>query len=77
MPNTEIFKSALKRLKAQQFMPIERLKELRDLQGEPGNWNYDPYMQGLYNGLELALSIFEDREPEYKDAPIDGWVGNK
>lgn len=25
----------------------------------------DEYMQGLYNGMELILSIFESREPQY------------
>lgn len=26
-------------------------------------------MQGLYNGLELALALLENREPVFKDAP--------
>ena len=26
-------------------------------------------MQGLYNGIELIMSIFEDRDPNFKDAP--------
>jgi len=38
----------------------------RDLQGQDGIWNMDPYMLGLYNGLELALSSVEDREPEFR-----------
>lgn len=48
---------------------LERIKDCRDIQGQDGNWNYDPYMRGLYNGLELALSIEEDRSPEYKEQP--------
>jgi hypothetical protein len=31
----------------------------------------DKYFYGLYNGLALALSIIEDREPEYLQAPPD------
>lgn len=48
---------------------LQELKRVRDIQGQPGNWNYDPYMQGMYNGLELAAAIMENREPVYKDAP--------
>lgn len=50
----------------------QHLKDLRyahGVQGLNGNWNWNPYMMGLYNGLELALSIFEDREPAYKEQP--------
>lgn len=45
------------------------LKDLANIQGQNGNWNYDPYMFGLYNGLELAIATMENREPDYKDAP--------
>ena len=48
---------------------IEQLRNAHRIQGNPGNWDYDEYMRGLYNGLELALSIFEKREPIYKDEP--------
>ena len=37
------------------------IKRLRDLQSDSV---VDEYMAGLYNGLELALSVLEDREPE-------------
>jgi hypothetical protein len=48
---------------------IETVKEMVKIQGSDGNWNYDPYMLGLYNGLEFALSILEDREPLFRDKP--------
>lgn len=48
---------------------LEELKNVRDIQGYNGNWNYSEYMMGMYNGLELALAIFEEREPDYKSAP--------
>lgn len=48
---------------------ISDLKNVRDIQGYGGNWDYDEYMWGMYNGLELALAIMEDREPVYKDKP--------
>lgn len=48
---------------------LDDLKNVRDIQGYNGNWNYDEYMWGVYNGLELALAIMENREPVYKDKP--------
>jgi hypothetical protein len=48
---------------------IGALRDVLKVQGYNGNWNYDPYMLGLYNGLELALSIMEKRQPYFKDAP--------
>jgi hypothetical protein len=39
------------------------------VQGQNGNWNYDPYMHGMYNGLECALATLEHRDPEYRSAP--------
>ena len=38
-----------------------------------GNWNYSPYMHGLYNGLALAYSNITVRPVEYKDAPNE-WL---
>ena len=54
---------------------IDLVKEMRDVQGMDGNWNFDPYMQGLYNGLEFAVSLLEKREPIFKDAP-EKWLGD-
>lgn len=54
---------------------IKSVRHMRDVQGYDGNWNYDPYMQGLYNGLEFALSLLEVRQPEFKDAPAT-WLGD-
>jgi hypothetical protein len=55
---------------------IKIMKDLLEVQGRDGNWNYDSYMMGMYNGMELMLSIVEDREPVYKEAP-DEWIENK
>ena len=46
---------------------INKIKELLKIQGNDGNWNYDPYMLGLYNGMEMALAIMEDREPVFRE----------
>ena len=51
---------------------LEKIYEALKVQGSNGNWNYDPYMNGMYNGMELIVAILEDREPEYRNAP-DIW----
>lgn len=48
---------------------LAQLKEVRDIQAYSGNWNCDPYMHGLYNGLEMAVATLEGREPKFKKAP--------
>ena len=52
---------------------IGDLRKVHSLQGSNGNWNYDPYMHGMYNGLELALAIMENKEPNYREAPKE-WL---
>lgn len=48
---------------------MEKLCEILKIQGTSGNWNYDEYQLGMYNGLALAFSIFAEKEPEFKLAP--------
>jgi len=48
---------------------LRAMREMVKIQGSDGNWNYDEYMRGMYNGMELMLSIIENREPVYKEAP--------
>lgn len=55
---------------------IQRIRDVHEIQGRNGNWNYDSYMMGLYNGLELALSIAEDRSPDFRMAPKE-WIADK
>jgi hypothetical protein len=57
-------------------MSIENLRKSLEIQGRHGNWNYDPYMHGMYNGMELALATIENREPEYREAP-EQWLCHK
>lgn len=52
---------------------IESLKDLLKIQCSDGNWNYDPYMHGMANGMILALSLFGDNRPNYLEAP-DQWL---
>lgn len=55
---------------------IEKLKELIVIQGSAGNWDYDPYMHGLYNGMVMALSIFTGDDPGFREAPPE-WIRDK
>ncbi|MEC1351682.1 hypothetical protein [Bacillus licheniformis] len=48
---------------------LRAMREMVKIQGSDGNWNYDEYMRGMYNGMELMLSVIENREPVYKEAP--------
>ena len=41
-------------------------KEMLDIQGHNGNYNYDSYMLGIYNGMEYIIALFETREPIFK-----------
>jgi hypothetical protein len=52
---------------------LDCLREMVKVQGYNGNWNCDPYMHGMYNGMEFMLSIVEDREPIYRTRP-DVWL---
>lgn len=52
---------------------LEKAHEMLEVQGNNGNWNYDSYMHGMYNGMEFMLALMEDREPDYRNAP-DKWL---
>jgi len=45
---------------------IHRLKEMLEIQGQEGNYNYAPYHHGFYNGLEFAIAVMEGRQPNYR-----------
>jgi hypothetical protein len=49
-----------------------KLRPLVEIQGNNGNWNYDDYMCGLFNGLEMALSLAERREPIFRKLDSSG-----
>jgi len=53
--------------------PVAIMREMLEVQGQHGNWNYDSYMHGLYNGMEYMVALAEKREPKFRDAP-DDWL---
>ncbi len=48
---------------------IETLKDMLKIQCTDGTWNHDHYMHGMTNGMIFALSILEDKDPKYLQAP--------
>jgi len=46
---------------------IESMKQILEVQGNSGNWNYDNYMLGIFNGMELMMATLEDREPLFRE----------
>jgi hypothetical protein len=56
----------------------EVLDEFEDLVGiacSDGNWNYDPYLRGMANGMLLMRSVLSGEEPKYLDAPA-AWLSD-
>ena len=55
---------------------VVKLKELLEVQGRDGTWNYDHYFHGMYNGMEVMLAVLEGREPVFREAPKK-WLSKK
>ena len=82
-PTTSLEITDLASLLADHAAANARIKKLGDgianaesalaIQGGNGNWNYDAYMHGIYNGMEYVLATATGREPNFKDAP-DEWL---
>ena len=53
-----------------------KLDQIIAIQCDNGNWNFDPYMHGMANGLILAKSVLAGEEPEFMTAP-DEWLCDK
>ena len=57
----------------ERLVMLDKLKAMTEVQCSDGNWNYDPYMHGMANGMIFAVSCMEDKEPVYLEAP-EIWV---
>ena len=55
---------------------IKDLENVKEIQCSDGNWNADPYMHGMANGIILSESIMKEEEPEFLEAP-DRWLEEK
>lgn len=45
---------------------VKKVKEIRKVQEQTIETNEDDYMVGLFNGLEMAVAILENREPKFR-----------
>jgi hypothetical protein len=48
---------------------VDEIGRMMEIQGAHGNWNYDAYMHGMYNGMEFCHSLVKGVEPKYRKAP--------
>jgi hypothetical protein len=69
----EVMETLRARLAQPEPEPLIKMKELLEVQGRDGNWNLDPYMQGMYNGMELIVALAEGRDPVFRKAP-ENWL---
>jgi len=54
---------------------LNTLREMKDVQCSDGNWNCNSYMHGMANGMIFAISLFDDKPPEYLKAP-ETWIAD-
>lgn len=54
---------------------VDELGKMHEIQGMNGTWNYDPYMHGMYNGMEFCTSLVKGVEPKYREAPPQ-WIAD-
>lgn len=55
---------------------IEKLRELTELQCQPGNYNCNSYTHGMANGMIFAVAMLDNVEPKYMKAP-GVWLDDK
>jgi hypothetical protein len=48
---------------------LEKLDDLIAIQTSSGNWDFDPYMHGMANGMILMRAIVSGEDPKFLDAP--------
>jgi hypothetical protein len=56
---------------------LVKMRELLKIQGAKGNWDYDNYMLGMYNGMEVMMCTAEDREPKFRTAHFYGPISKE
>ena len=54
---------------------IDKLESLIKVQCTDGNWNYDPYLHGMANGMILAHAVVTDTDAVFLETP-DKWLCN-
>lgn len=62
----EVFEAKVKNI-------LENMDSMIRIQGRDGNWNSDPYMHGMINGMYFMRSLVDNESPGYKEAP-EQWL---
>jgi len=57
-------------------MMDKKIDELVKLQCSSGNWNFDPYMHGMANGMLLIQAILNNTDYKPLEAPKE-WLYDK
>ena len=55
---------------------VDNIRDILKIQCSDGNWNHDPYMHGLANGMIMIMAMIEGEEPVFLQAPEE-WIGDK
>lgn len=58
-------------------LSLKSANEMLEIQGRDGNYNYDNYMLGMYNGMEYIISLCEHREPNYRNGKEIEFLNDK
>lgn len=81
---TSSIKDSLKETTQEEFITrVETISNLIGIQSENGNWNYDPYMHGMLNGMLLCFysmvnsdhSLFINAPKEWLSEDYEGMKG--
>lgn len=66
--NIDLVNAALKLEKR-----LETIEELIKIQSGHGNWDYDPYMHGMLNGMIVIQGCITGKQAEFVNAP-EKWL---
>lgn len=60
---------AARKLAVDLMRRMKSLKDLHRIMQADGVWNRDDYTRGVADGIEMAMSVMEDRDPVLKQLP--------
>jgi hypothetical protein len=55
---------------------LAEFDEMIELQCSSGNWDFDPYMHGMANGMIFMRSLVSGGDPQYLEAP-SSWLSDR
>ena len=64
-----ILKSNFDKLKEDLDYKLNKMGQVMGKQAEEGVWDTNPYMCGMFNGMEVMVAIIENRHPNFRNLP--------